>query len=199
MNTLRSITLIPKEIHFNVYPIKKTIKCTDEDGVVRVKRNQLFVKVNFTGIYENEFVTGNILFDRANNVRYVAISRHAIAIAINELKSFTLPKEVEIIGSAYIETQNKPATLTPECKVDFDSIKSLVIKLKASNPFGAPEIKSGKLFYDMLYDANKDVLVDGVPFRETITNPELFGIKVILDETLPVDTARIGNDFFKLK
>lgn len=83
-------------------------------------------------------------------------------------------------------------------KVDFDSIKNLVIRLKASNPFGTPEIKSGKLFYDMLYDANKDVLVNVVPFREAVENPELFGIKVILDETLPADVARIGNDFFKL-
>lgn len=97
------ITLVQKDIYLNVVPIRRTIKWIDEDGIARKKRNQLRVKVDFKGTYENEFHAGDILYDIDNNIKYIAVSKTVIKNIENELEQFTNPSRVVVIAQAYIE------------------------------------------------------------------------------------------------
>lgn len=97
--------LIPKDIKLSVVPVRRTIKWTDEEGIKHVKRNQLAVKVVFTGEYENEFHAGDILFDWKNNQKFIATSKNTISNLLGVAEKFDMPKSVVVAGSTYFEKQ----------------------------------------------------------------------------------------------
>jgi len=105
---INPIVLKPVNISLSVVPIRRTIKWTDEEGFNHVKRNQLAVRVNFTGTYDTEFAVGNILFDWENNQRFVAVSKNVIVNALEVAEKFTIPSKVICIASAYVENSIKP-------------------------------------------------------------------------------------------
>jgi len=84
-------------------------------------------------------------------------------------------------------------------KIDFDTIKNLIDEMAKNKPIETPEFKCGSIFKQALIDNCKDVLVKGVPFASEVVNPTLFGMKVVLDEMLPANVARIGNTFIRLE
>ena len=84
-------------------------------------------------------------------------------------------------------------------KLDFDTIKAVLEVFSKNKPPEVPELKCGKLFEKALIDRCSDVLIKDVPFATAVINPYLFGIPVILDETLPANYAKIGNTFLKLE
>lgn len=101
----KPIVLIQKNISLSVVPIRRTIKWTDEEGIKHVKRNQLAVKVYFTGVYDIEFAVGSILFDWENGQRFIATSKNTMRNILNVVEKFTIPSKVVIMGSAYIESK----------------------------------------------------------------------------------------------
>lgn len=105
MNNPEVITLIQKSISLSVVPVRRTVKWTDEEGINHVKRNQLAVKVDFSGVYENEFHPGDILFDWKNNQKFIATSKKTISNLLNVSEKFNIPKSVVVVGSAYLEKQ----------------------------------------------------------------------------------------------
>lgn len=96
------IELIPKDISLSVVPVRRTVKWTDEDGIKHIKRNQIAVRVDFTGIYDNDFLVGSILFDWENNQTFIAVTKNTIRNVIDVMDKFIIPKKVVIQGSVYI-------------------------------------------------------------------------------------------------
>lgn len=85
-----------------------------------------------------------------------------------------------------------------ESKLDLDTIRSVFSEIMDNKPQELPEIKCGKIFKQALVDNCKDVLVKDIPFASGVINPTIFGMKVVVDETLPDNVARIGDVFINL-
>lgn len=83
-------------------------------------------------------------------------------------------------------------------KLDFNTIKAVFEEFSKNKPPEVPELKCGKLFEKALFDSCSEVTIKDVPFSTAVVNPTLFGMKVVLDETLPSNMARIGNTFIQL-
>lgn len=97
------ITLIAKNISLNVIPFRRTIRWIDEDGIARKKMNQLRIRVDFKGTYENEFHAGDILYDIDNHIKYEAVSKTEIRNIHVELERFAIPSRVLVIAQAFIK------------------------------------------------------------------------------------------------
>lgn len=83
-------------------------------------------------------------------------------------------------------------------KLDFETIKAVFEEISKNKPLEMPEFKCGKVFEKALFDSCSEVVIKDVPFATAIVDPTLFGMKVVLDETLPANVARIGNRFIQL-